>query len=300
MTSPVDKSREAAQALLALGLTREQAEFHVPSDEELARLIEQNTSEPLDSTRKAQIMDAIANDPATFERWMGLVETAHTLELGNFAADAAHVESSSTSVNEDSPSLLSQFVSFIGDHVRGLMAAGGAMGMAAVALVFLLPVGMDSRVSGLYDDYGQQWDSQPEQLDVIRGGKSTTVAELSVEDSQLKSGIQAGLALLGSDFRIRGIDETVSDAPTDSIDSDKAFALNAIGQIAAISHFKCSLGASDEYYRKAWDAIQAFAPEFETADDDTSKALSKTIKRQGNAETQVCRVSKVVVARVAN
>jgi hypothetical protein len=252
MTSPVDKSREAAQALLALGLTREQAEFHVPSDEELARLIEQNTSEPLDSTRKAQIMDAIANDPATFERWMGLVETAHTLELGNFAADAAHVESSSTSVNEDSPSLLSQFVSFIGDHVRGLMAAGGA------------------------------------------------VAELSVEDSQLKSGIQAGLALLGSDFRIRGIDETVSDAPTDSIDSDKAFALNAIGQIAAISHFKCSLGASDEYYRKAWDAIQAFAPEFETADDDTSKALSKTIKRQGNAETQVCRVSKVVVARVAN
>ena len=84
-------------------------------------------------------MDAIANDPATFERWMGLVETAHTLELGNFAADAAHVESSSTSVNEDSPSLLSQFVSFIGDHVRGLMAAGGAMGMAAVALVFLLP-----------------------------------------------------------------------------------------------------------------------------------------------------------------
>ena len=40
MTSPVDKSREAAQALLALGLTREQAEFHVPSDEELARLIE--------------------------------------------------------------------------------------------------------------------------------------------------------------------------------------------------------------------------------------------------------------------
>jgi len=298
MTSPVDKSREAAQALLALGLTREQAKFHEPSDEELACLIEQNTNAPLDSTRKAQIMDAIANDPATFERWMGLVETAQTLELGNFAADAASAKVQATSASEASP--LSQFISFIGDHVRGLMAAGGAMGMAAVALVFLLPVGMDSRVSGLYDDYGQQWDSRPEQLDVIRGGNSTTVAELSVEDNLLKSGIQAGLALLGSDFRIRGIDETLSDMPTDSISSDKAFALNAIGQIAAISHFKCSLGASDEYYRKAWDAIQAFSPEFEKADDDTSKALSKTINRQGKAETQVCRVSKVVVGRVAN
>lgn len=300
MTSPVDKSKEAAQALLALGLTRERAQFHAPSDEELARLIEHNTREPLDSTRKAQIMDAVANDPATFERWMGLVETAQTLEFGAFAADATLASSAPEHATQAKPSGLSLLISFIGEHLRGVMAAGGAMGMAALALVFLLPVGIDSRVTGLYEDYGQQWRSQPQQLDVIRSGKSTTTKTLSDEDLSLRAGLQTGLAMLGPDFRIRGIDETLNETAADSLDSDKAFALNAIGQIAAISHFKCSIGENEEYYAKAWEAILAFSPEFEKATDEASMALIKTINRQGKPETQVCRVSKVVVERLAN
>lgn len=288
-----EKSRNAAEALLALGITRDKAKFLPPSEEELAQMLDAETSQALDPTRKAQIMDAIANDPDTFARWMNAVEMAETLQVGNFATNA-HFEIA----REARPSLLSRFSAFFSEHVRAVMATGGAGVAVAFAVVLMLPVGMDSQVSRLYDDFGGQWASQPQQLDVIRGAKSQSAAALSIQDQRLKEGVEAGLTLLGDDFRIRQLNPH-SDTDTGALEPELSQSLYALGQIAAISHFKCFLGAEKDYYAASWALIQDLEPAIQAASDVTSKALAKTLSRKAGAETQVCRISKQVIGRVS-
>ena len=298
MTRSQDTSRETAEALLALGVTREQAAFIPPSDEELAQLLDPQGSASLDATRKAQIMDAIANDPDAFSRWMGMVEIAETLQLGNFspatssAADQAEAQQRNASV-------IARLSNFVAEHVRSIFATGGAVGVAvALGVVFMLPVGMDSKVSGLYDRYGSSWSTQPQQLDLIRGGTDAPAAILTEADQRLKDGVEAGLALLGPDFQLRNLNRG-STTDTSNLDGELSDALYALGQVAAISHFKCYLGAEKAYYQASWDLIEEFKPVLKTSTDETSLALSKTLERRGSPETQVCRVSKQVVERVS-
>ncbi len=294
MTSHDDHAQDTAKAMLALGLSRDQADFRVPSDEELAQMLDPQAKSGLDATRQAQIMDAIANDPATFSRWMAAVEMAETLGIGNFAADAAF-EKEETRSSETT--LFSRIASFVSEHLGGVMATGGAAAMAmGLAIVFMLPVGMDSQVSRLYDDYGNQWTDKPQQLDMIRGAESAD-SQLSAADQRLQQGIQAGLERLGEDFRIRNLN-TASNTDTTELDAELNESLYALGQIAAMSHFKCSLGAEEAYYETSWRLINELALTLRKADNESAKALTKVIDRQGKAETQVCRVSKAVVARV--
>lgn len=291
MTDSKD-SLHQAQALLALGLTREKADFRVPSDEELAQLLDPEQS-PMEATRKAQVMDAIANDPATFSRWMALVDTAETLELGPFSL-AAHATAQRA---DQAPSLISRLRRALSDNLRAVLATGGAAAMAmGLALVFLLPVGMDSRVTRLYDDFGTQWSTRPEQLDVIRGGQRAAET-LSAVDQRLQQGVVAGQARLGEDFAIRNLN-TTSATDTSALPDSVSESLFMLGQVAAISHFKCALGADERYFDESWALILALSPALMTQDDATTQTLAKILAREGKAETQVCRVSKAVIARV--
>ncbi|TNC81022.1 MAG: hypothetical protein C9356_10495 [Oleiphilus sp.] len=292
MTKPED-ARKAAEALLALGMTREQAKFLPPSEEEMAQLLDSEAAQALDPTRKAQIMDAIANDPETFSRWMNAVDMAKTLQVGNFAENVSFETSS-----ERPTTLVSRIGQFLAEHVRAVMATGGAGVAVAFAVVLMLPVGMDSQVSRLYDDFGGQWAAQPQKLDVIRSGKTQQQAALSIPDQRLKEGVEAGLAMLGEDFRITQLNQS-SVTDTSSLETELSESLFALGQIAAISHFKCFLGAEKDYYSASWALIQDLAPAIKAGSDETSKALAKTLDRKGSAETQVCRIGKQVVARVS-
>ncbi|MDX1452597.1 MAG: hypothetical protein R3183_08555 [Oleiphilaceae bacterium] len=294
MTSHKDQAQDTAKAMLALGMSREQGEFRVPSNEELAMLLDPQSKEQLDATRRAQIMDAIANDPDTFSRWMAAVETAETLEIGHFATDVVMASQKQT---DNEPALISRLLNFVSDHLKAVLATGGATAMAmGLAIVFLVPTGMDSQVSRLYDDYGSTWASKPEIIDVIRGGEQDSSA-LSAPDQRLQQGVAAGLKRLGEGFDIRNLNIT-SRTDVSELAPSLSESLFALGQIAAMSHFKCSLGAADAYYAESWKLINELAPAIRTADDETSKAISKVLDRQGKAETQVCRVGKLVISRV--
>lgn len=291
MTDSKDQVSQQAQALLALGLTREHADFRVPADEELARLLDPQSA-PLDDTRKAQIMDAIANDPATFARWMSLVDAAETLEIGHFSPETVQAP-----VAASKPSMFARLGAALSNNLRAVLATGGATAMAmGLAIVFMLPVGMDSRVSGLYDDFGQQWASKPEKLDMIRGGERAA-QPLSAEDQRLQQGVLAGQQRLGEEFKVRNLNMR-STTDTSQLDDALSESLFRMGQVAAISHFKCLLGADDTYFEASWTLINELVPALREADDATSQALVKAIDRQGSAETQVCRVAKATVARV--
>ncbi|GAA3965577.1 hypothetical protein [Allohahella marinimesophila] len=285
--------REAVQALLGLGLTRERAEFRVPSDEELAQLLEPQASEPLDATRKAQIMDAIANDPETFRRWAAFVETAEIADIGHFAPGTEPEQAVEPPARA---SMLSRFREFISDHMRGLMATGGTAGIA-MALVLSMPGGMDSKVSGLYDDYGSHWDSLPETVELVRGADDTESPPLSPADQRLKDGLEAGLAALGSHFSLRQLNPSNTD--TSSLSEPLSESLLTLGEVAAITYFKCYLGAEPGFFDDSLKLMEELAPALRVANNETADSLMHQLDRPGKAETKVCRLSKAAVERVS-
>lgn len=286
-----------ARAILALGLSRESLAYTPPSDEELASLLEagavtdgagSNNVGGLDSTRKAQIMDAIANDADTFSRWMSLVDAAETLELAGFSNEKVATKNTQSSV--------SAIKAFFTNPFKGLATAGGGL-VAASALMLLVTTSDDfsSQVDQLYGDYGQEWSSRPADKNALRSVTSTFKKSLSAEDSALHAGVKQGLDRLGDDFILPNL------AADKSLSSDEAAEkadLLTAGQIAAISHFKCSLEGNPEFFNQTLSMLEKLQPNLLEAGDETSKSLSASFARSGDAETKVCRFSKAVISRV--
>ena len=281
---------DKAAALLALGLSQSKADnatFAAPSDEELAAMLEGK----LDTTRRAQIMDSMANDSETFARWMALVETADTLGLESFAqAEAVTTPGFFASIAE---SLRNQFKT---------LAASGT-GLAAAASVFLIfsgDSGLDSDIEDLYSSHGSRWSQMPVEQISTRSASGLLKKTLSAEDKALKQGVLKGIESLGPEFSLQGANKstTATDAEIDL--SDKGYALlHSTGEIAALVHFKCALGAEPEFYSQTLGLLEALQPELSANEGATHQALDKVISRSGDDETRVCRFGKTVLDRVA-
>lgn len=291
-------NKAKASALLALAVSRESAAYAPPSDEELAILLESGITgdSAMDATRKAQIMDGIANDSATFSRWMLLVEAAETLELAGFAEVSTALASSSSS-----NSILSKLKSFFSNPMRGFATAGGSL-VAASALVLMVSTTdqYDTQLDELYGDYGSQWQSSPAPQSTTRSVGGALKKALSIEDLLLREGVVDGLNKLGPQFVISHLSSADSDNWSDDIDRDLEVTLDAVGQIAAISFYKCSLGAEAGYFDQTLSLLLNLQPTLAKATDQTSQAISKSLQRSGDAETKVCRVSKLIIARVTD
>lgn len=287
-------SNAKASALLALAISRESTTYASPSDEELAMLLESGASgdSAMGATRKAQIMDCIANDPVIFDRWMGLVEAAETLELAGFAAVLAASPESS---------FISRVKSFFSNPLKGFAAAGGSM-VAASALMFMVSTTdqFDAELDRLYGDYGTQWQSSPVRQSTTRSVSGVLKKALSIEDLVLREGVVGGLEKLGPNFAINNLASADSDNWSNNIDRELENVLDVLGQLAAISYYKCSLGAEAGYFDQTVSIISHLQPTLTQAADQTSQAISANLQRSGDAETKVCRLSKLVIERVTD
>ena len=151
----------------------------------------------------------------------------------------------------------------------------------------------------LYGDYGGQWQNNPAPQSVTRSTSSAIKKELTIEDLLLREGVVAGLDRLGSEFTLVNLASADSKHWADDIDRDVENALDATGQIAAISYFKCSLGAEDGYFDKTLVMLEQLQPALAKGTGDASGEITKTLQRSGDAETKICRLSKRVVERVS-
>lgn len=293
MSRQNNMSEDKAKALLALGLTREQAEFLLPTDEELAMLAEDPSTKNIDVSRRAQIMDAVANDPETFSRWMQKLEMAQTLELGIHGAQVQDKPKV-----RQAPGIAERIAGFLRDHFKALTLSGGAGLAAAFAVVLMLPVGMDSRVAELYDGYGSTWDTRPEKLTMIRGSQDRQAQALDAENYSLREGVAKGLESLGPDFSIRKLnrDET---KPETLLDPETIATLESIGRVATISYFKCSLGATDRYYTEAYGLLGSLTKDLGAAAPELQNAMQKALAKGRSEKLKVCETSELVIERVS-
>ena len=297
MKETPELQEHTAQAILALSATRQPLTYEAPSEEELAALLEAGFSAKtvpgMDSTRKAQVIDAIANDSATFSRWMALVDAAETLELAGFGSEqkAANTSQQKSSVN--------WLKSLFSNPLRGLATGGGMVAASALMLMVTTSDDYQAQIDQLYGAYGESWSSMPAKQTVTRSTTSPFKHALSAEDSALHAGVTAGLNKLEDDFSLLNLAEKSSLSGTDSLDETLAEHLNIAGQLAALSHFKCSLGANPAYFTETVILLEELEPAFLAATDETSKALSSTLQRKGSTETKVCRFSKQVISRVS-
>lgn len=286
-----DKRRKA-EVLLALGAAQEQALFDKPTDEELAALVEGT----LDTTRKAQLMNVIANDAESYARWVAAVEMADTLQLGAFAPQAA------TDAGTGKVSLLARLAAFVKNPLQ-LAPVGG--GLAATALVIFLvgtPTDYQGEVDGLYKDYGQQWQGFPGASVQTRSLTKPKPPVLNAQDQVLKLGIQQGLQRLGDDFSLHNLspepDADISDSRA-GLEKAQFNALQAAGQAAVLSYFKCAVGAAPEYFQQALALQQSL--QLQQYSDETSQQLAAALDMTDaseTAETAVCRFSTVAIKRV--
>lgn len=289
-----DKRRKA-EVLLALGVAQEQALFDKPSDEELAAMVEGT----LDTTRKAQLMNVIANDAESYARWVAAVEMAETLQIGQFAADSAMAQQSA-----GKGSVLQRLVAFIQNPFK-LAPVGG--GLAAAALVIFLvgtPTDYQGQVDGLYNDYGQQWQGIPGTSVQTRSLTKPQAPVLTAQDEVLKLGIQQGLQRLGRGFSLHSLSPQPSSEVMEThagLDKEQFNALQAAGQLAALSYFKCVVGATSGFFDNA--LVLQKALKLDQYDDEASQQLASALQKSEStesAETTVCRFSTVAIKRVTN
>ena len=303
-----NSNRDRAASLLAVTLSRGQATYATPSDEELACLLADNLSEEslsaenlsvenksdagnrLDATRKAQIMDSIATDPECYSRWISLVESADTLGFESFVDNKA-----AASVKARSGG----FFSFLQERWLSFSTAGGGMVAAAAVFLMLASPGYDAGVNDLYSDYGI-WEEKPSKLSTTRSLEKRSDIVWDAADQSVYAGLQKGLIRLGDDFEIANLARPeVDDANTLSTKQTKA--LEAIGQLTAIAYFKCSLGAPPAFFEETFALMHNAKQDLSTLENETARLIRSTIqgdveeKGDGVAEQQVCELSANLV-----
>lgn len=300
--STYDLAKEKAAALLALKMTRSEAAYAVPSDEEFALLLEENAGTKtavLGDTRRAQILDSIANDAETFNRWMALVEAAETLGIEAFAAET---QSSQQASSAPTDSVVVKISDFMQRQWKAVTTAGGGLAAAAAVFMMVASPNYQSSVDGLYDGHNQ-WGEKPAKLTVTRSLSTQPKRQWDATDVALYQGLDSGLNRLGDEFAIVGLEQRAkaqdaSSLSSSALSSKEQKALAAIGQIAAMSYFKCSLGADEAYFSDA-ETILASAtnalPSGSTTDSPAVALITSSIDDAANAEDKVCGLSTSLV-----
>lgn len=284
--------QQKASALLALGLLRDRKSNSVsdvaPSDEELAALLEGS----LDTTRRAQIMESLAADPAAFSRWMALVEAADTLGIEAFAQQPVSMSQRA--------GVVVKLADFAKNQFRMLATAG--TGLAAAASVFLIfsgEPGYRGGVDELYQGYGAGWSQMPAEQIRTRSTGGAFKRALQPDELALRQGVVAGAARLGPEFVLQGVaaDITVSAASGEQLSADEQQLLQSLGEVAVLSHFKCTLDGESEFFAGTVKVLESMQPALEVSSSDLAHDVLALIERSGDEQTRVCRLSREMLAR---
>ncbi len=298
MSEQIATKTERATVSLALQLDsgRRSGNGNRPTNEEIAALRDGR----LTDSRRREVISFLANDPQIYHQWLNLVEATHT-EADQVTATA----DLSTSIGGDSGATLSDqdeverdinIVNRVGRWIRNNVVTTTLSGTgfaAAAALVLMVNINNQqvTDVDGLYTQYGQHWQTMPDMPLPTRSLGNLFAPAKSKQRQALETGIAFGLDMLGTQFIIEGVETEklarVSQQES-GLDRTEYSAFYDAGRLAALSHFRCQLNDSSQFYVTAQVATDSVVASLTQVASQEAKTLVQTYQSGQSERDAVC------------
>ena len=306
-------AEETALAQLALQLGQQPTSVvgSEPSDEELAALYENR----LDTTRRAQIMGHIANNPFVYQRWILCVETLTFMEELEAQSTSALTRQESsiykTSEQAKLKGFLESLLGWISGHRAGVFGGGFATAAIALLVVFLFPFQKDINVQQQLDDahlswgilLNDEWAAFPAEKKPKRkfaSNRSFFSKPKSEIQQAIETGFKTGVEKLGNDpYQGFGIDidnlASVNASEVASLTTEQYQALIQTGQLNSITALQCTMNPSSSRITNLYPAAQSLITQLKTSADKEVQKLVSGIEKTADKNAVVCEFSDNVI-----
>jgi hypothetical protein len=302
-------AEETALAQLALQLGQQATSVvgSEPNDEELAALYENR----LDTTRRAQIMGHIANNPAVYQRWIRCVETLSFME-------EVEAQSTSAPISQESPAyktqeqlkpkgFLDSFLEWISGHRAGVFGGGFATAAIALLVVFLFPYQKEMNVQQQLDDaylswgilLNDEWAAFPTHKKPKRKfASSRSFFDKPKSDIQqaLETGFKTGVEKLGKEsYQGFGIDidnlASVNASQVATLTAEQYQALTQTGQLTSIIAIQCTMDPSSNRITNLYPVVQSLIKQVKIISDNQAQKLVSGVEAITDKNSAVCHFS---------
>jgi hypothetical protein len=176
---------------------------------------------------------------------------------------------------------------------------------AAAALVLMVNVNNEQPVDidGLYAGYGKNWQTMPETTFLPKRGLGNLfAAEKTPQRKALEAGLARGLETLGDKFSIENV-ETATLSRVTIKDSGLATAefntLFDAGRLAALSHFRCQLKDSADFYQSTKAVTEQLIADLEKNGSPEAKQITSPYRQHQSETNAVCAFSAGAMAVVS-
>lgn len=293
-----------ALVTLALGVTKKHSPSAVSvSDDDLISFFQGQ----LDDQVRSQVMNAIANDDSTYQRWIDLVQT-------NALADKLTLEANEEGINSPAQRAghdagievvrtvksqkgnilsLSKLRSWLREVVgwRHTYSIGGATILTTVLVVFLVPrMVQNPTLDELYDQYAMSGAALlPEKSFGLSVGEESNT--YSVTETELAKGIASGFEELGAN----NLPLEWKTDPTRYSDTEKSSdpgmeSPYVLGKLVALSLIQCRLTGNSKYFVSAAPLMRKLVNQQET--------FAHLIVDSGSVRDDVCKTANAIIKLV--
>ena len=312
MNEQIATKKEKATASLALQIdsSKRSVKGNPPSNVEIAALLDQRLKDP----RRAEVISYLANDPKFYKQWLSLVEATQegfqqsAQQSSQRSAQKSTLQNRSSSHLDDQPAMATTpVIKRVGQWFKTNLTVSTLSGTgfaAAAALVLMINVNNEPPVDidGLYSGYGKNWQTMPEMPLPKRGLGNLFAPEKTSQRKALEAGLAKGLENLGEKFAIENVETTTLSRVTIKDSGLEATEFNALfdaGRLAALSHFRCQLNDSADFYQSTKEVTEKLIADLEKSGSPEAKQIATTYRQHQTEANAVCAFSAGAIGVVS-
>jgi len=291
-----------ALVTLALGVTKKHSSPAVSiSDDDLISFFQGQ----LDDQIRSQVMNAIANDDSTYQRWINLVQTNEladklTLEAneeglnsaGERTAHGTGIEVERT-VKSKTGNILSKLRSWLREvgGWRHTYSIGGAAILTTLLVVFLAPkMVQNPTLDELYNQYAMSGaDMLPEKSFGLSVGEESK--PYSVTETELAKGIASGFEeLAANNLPLQWKTDPSRYSDTEESSERGMESPYMLGKLVALSLIQCRLTGNSSYFVSAAPLMRKLVNQQDT--------FAHLIVDSGSVRNDVCKTANAIITLV--
>ncbi len=320
MNEQIATKKEKATASLALQIdsSKRNVKGNPPSNVEIAALLDQRLKDP----RRAEVISYLANDPKFYKQWLTLVEATQegfqqsaqqgsqqsAQQSSQRSAQKNAQQNRSSSHLDDQPVMATTpVIKRVGQWFKTNLTVSTLSGTgfaAAAALVLMINVNNEQPVDidGLYSGYGKNWQTMPEMPLPKRGLGNLFAPEKTSQRKALEAGLAKGLENLGEKFAIENVETTKLSRVTIKDSGLEATEFNVLfdaGRLAALSHFRCQLTDSADFYQSTKEVTEKLLADLEKSGSPEAKQIAMTYRQHQTESNAVCAFSAGAIGVVS-
>jgi len=295
------KLQDRALVTLALGVTEKKTRPTLPvSDEDLISFYQNQ----LGDDRRSQLMNAIANDDSTYQRWIDLVQTTEladklTQQTNEIAQESlegqAESESSSKTIKlkeTKNRNLFQALRSWLHNEHGWNKTIGIACtaALATVLITSLIPQIQQPTLDELFQQYAMSGSALlPEKsINLPSGTENKTY---STEQTEMAKGIISGFKELAADnlppeWEI----DLTRHSDTETNPDRGAESVYELGRLVALSLVQCKLANNNDYFKSAAPLMRKLAKKYDL--------FAHLVANSGSDRSDVCGTAKALIKLV--